>query len=532
MADLIVLGVHGILRMSARRFLSWITILSLGLAGCRGAGISLPGMGGEPAASPTPERRALLRQATGQVEARLDAEQSWGGAVIGLALDQGSQLRTVGEDSSAFIQLTEGSKIRVGPDSALSFNFLNPFMDSKLTAMALDEGQTYIMLSDGQIDVETPAGRASALKAYMGVAYDPNSQTVTVTCLQGTCSFNQTFIPQGFKFVQTQFEDARPTAMEAADYGAWVRDVPEAEALGPLGEASGEAPTEVAAVTEPPTEVAATEPPTEAAATEVAATEIPPTEAPTEAVATATEAAPTPEPATPTLAPTVTKAAATPTLAPTIARTATQPASGSRPTTRPLPTNTAYPSIGTHVVLPGETLYCIGRAYGVLPSAIAAANNVTVAERLLSGTVLSIPAARWVSIQPGPVCATQFASPYPGLPYNPPVYPTAGPAPTLPPGVTATPGTASDPLVLNEIAALCIGGCTEGATYRVRIIVNASGGVGPLSYSPGQQYDLDFPRCTKSSGSVTVTAANGQSVTGTWVYDDSACTTGLVTPAP
>ncbi len=520
--------------MSVRRFLSWITLLSLGLAGCRGTGISLPGMGGEPSASATPERRALLRQATGQVEARLDAEQSWGGAVVGLALDQGSQLRTVGEDSSAFIQLTEGSKIRVGPESVLSFNFLNPFMDSKLTAMALDEGQTYIMLSDGQIDVETPAGRASALKAYMGVAYDAATDTVTVTCLQGTCSFNQTFIPQGFKFVQTQLEDARPTAMEAADYGAWVRDVPEAEALGPLGETAGGEPTEVegateiAAVTEPATEVAAaTEPPTEAAPTEPATEAI---------VATATEAAPTPAPPTPTVAPpTVAPTSAqpaTPTLAPTVVRTATRASNVVQPTSRPLPIATAYPSIGSHTVLPGETLYCIGRAYGVLPSAIAAANRVTVAERLLSGTVLSIPAARWVSIQAGPVCATQFASPYPGMPYNPPVYPTSGPAPTLPAGVTATPGTAADPLVLNEIAALCIGGCSDGSTYRVRVIVNAAGGAGPLTYSPGQQYDLDFPRCTKSSGSVTVTSADGQSVSGTWVYDDSACTSGLVTPTP
>ncbi|MBL8095565.1 MAG: LysM peptidoglycan-binding domain-containing protein [Anaerolineales bacterium] len=508
--------------MAVRRFFPWIVTLSLALAGCRGAGITLPGMEGEPAASATPERRALLRQSTGQVEARLDSEQSWGSAVVGLGLDQGSQLRTVGEESSAFIQLTEGSKIRVGPESEITFNFLNPFMDSKLTAMALDDGQTYIMLSDGQIDVETPAGRASALKAYMGVAYDAATQTVTVTCLQGTCSFNQTFIPQGFKFVQTQFEDARPVAMEAVDYGAWVRDVPEAEALGPLGGGEEPAATEIAQVTE--------EPPTEAAPTEAA-----PTEAATEAVAeTPTEAAPTVAPPTPTIAATQTPMPVTPTLAPTIARTATQAAGSTRPTATPrsLPASTAYPSIGSHTVLPGETLYCIGRAYGVLPSAIASANRITVAESLRSGTVLSIPAARWVSIQSGPVCATQFASPYPGLPYNPPVYPTAGPAPTLPPGVTATPGVAAEPLVLNEIAALCIGGCTEGATYRVRIIVNAAGGSGPLRYSPGQQYDLDFARCTKSSGSVTVTSSDGQSVSGTWVYDDNACTTGLVTPSP
>ncbi|HRE29019.1 MAG TPA: hypothetical protein PK954_20415, partial [Anaerolineales bacterium] len=122
--------------------------------------------------------------------------------------------------------------------------------------------------------------------------------------------------------------------------------------------------------------------------------------------------------------------------------------------------------------------------------------------------------------------------PYPGLPYNPPVYPTVGPAPTTAPGVTATAPVAAQPLVLNEVAALCIGGCTEGATYRVRIIVNAAGGAGSLKYSPGQQYDLDFPRCTKSSGVVTVTSADGQSVSGSWVYDDSACSTGLVTPTP
>jgi len=510
--------------MAVRRLLPWIVTLSLALAGCRGAGLTLPGMEGEPEASATPERRALLRQSTGQVEARLDSEQDWGGAVIGLELDQGSQLRTVGDDSSAFIQLTEGSKIRVGPDSNVTFNFLNPFMDSKLTAMALDEGQTYIMLSDGQIDVETPAGRASALKAYMGVAYDPASQTVTVTCLQGTCSFNQTFIPQGFKFVQTQLEDAKPVPMEAADYGTWVRDVPEAEALGPLV-AGAEEPTEAAPATEiaAVTEPVPTEQPTEAAPTEPATEVV--AETPTEVAAT-----PTGEPATPTQAPTETEVPATPTLAATVVRTATKAAG--QATSRPLPTSTAYPSIGTHRVLPGETLYCIGRGYGVLPSVIASANRITVAESLRAGTVLSIPAARWISIQPGPVCATQFTSPYPGLPYNPPVYPTAGPAPTTAPGVTATAPVAAQPQVLNEVAALCIGGCTEGATYRVRIIVNAAGGAGPLKYSPGQQYDLDFARCTKSSGVVTVTSADGQSVSGSWVYDDSACSTGLVTPIP
>jgi hypothetical protein len=112
------------------------------------------------------------------------------------------------------------------------------------------------------------------------------------------------------------------------------------------------------------------------------------------------------------------------------------------------------------------------------------------------------------------VCAPQFQSPYPGLPY-------ATDTPTPPPE-TPTP---APPLEIREVAALCIGNCdNQEPTYRLLIIVTAVGGAEPLTYDPGQQFQLDFPRCTKSSGTVTVTSADGQVGTSSWVYDDTACT--------
>ncbi|MGD1991622.1 MAG: LysM peptidoglycan-binding domain-containing protein [Anaerolineae bacterium] len=63
--------------------------------------------------------------------------------------------------------------------------------------------------------------------------------------------------------------------------------------------------------------------------------------------------------------------------------------------------------LGYHVVQPGETLYCIGRAYGVDPWAIAYENGIVVPNYIQPGDVLRIPDA-YAYIPPGPVCTAQF----------------------------------------------------------------------------------------------------------------------------
>ncbi len=117
----------------------------------------------------------------------------------------------------------------------------------------------------------------------------------------------------------------------------------------------------------------------------------------------------------------------------------------------PLPDVTPGSIIGQHVVARGETLYCIGRGYGVLPGAIAQANALNSSAILSVGQVLNIPAVQWVPIPAGPTCSPQFQSPFTG----------SAPASSSP--TTNTPATAT-PIPPVTILAPASG----SATYTVQ----------------------------------------------------------------
>ena len=65
--------------------------------------------------------------------------------------------------------------------------------------------------------------------------------------------------------------------------------------------------------------------------------------------------------------------------------------------------------LGLHIVQPGDTLYCIGRAYQVDPIAIAQANSIDGYAVIVPGHALLIPATKWTNIPAGPLCRPQFA---------------------------------------------------------------------------------------------------------------------------
>lgn len=68
--------------------------------------------------------------------------------------------------------------------------------------------------------------------------------------------------------------------------------------------------------------------------------------------------------------------------------------------------------LGYHTVRPGETLFCIARAYGVDPWAIAAQNGIVNVNLIHPGLVLAIPDA-YATLPPGPTCVPQFGPPPP-----------------------------------------------------------------------------------------------------------------------
>ncbi len=178
--------------------------------------------------------------------------------------------------------------------------------------------------------------------------------------------------------------------------------------------------------------------------------------------------------------------------------------------------------MGHHVVLKGETIYCIARAYGVLPAAIAQANGLFPPFNVDAGQTLAIPEVQWVNIATGPagpVCKAQFTSKYPGLQ-----------------AVTPTP---AGPIPLSlSLSVTCIANCdVMTPDYVLHIEPTATGGKAPYSYTAdnalhasGTGFDsMSFGHCTpKVEGWVKVTDADGQTVTTPWVYYDTVvCPTAI-----
>jgi LysM repeat protein len=65
-----------------------------------------------------------------------------------------------------------------------------------------------------------------------------------------------------------------------------------------------------------------------------------------------------------------------------------------------------WTTICRHVVQPRESIYCIARAYGVSPTAIATHNGLSNPSLIYVGRVLAIPNA-YASLPSGPTCPRQ-----------------------------------------------------------------------------------------------------------------------------
>lgn len=74
--------------------------------------------------------------------------------------------------------------------------------------------------------------------------------------------------------------------------------------------------------------------------------------------------------------------------------------------------NAGWSVRGQHTVKAGETLFCIGRAYGVDPWAIAAQNGIVNPNLIHPDIVLAIPDAP-ATLPPGPTCTPQFGGTQP-----------------------------------------------------------------------------------------------------------------------
>jgi hypothetical protein len=131
-------------------------------------------------------RQALLSELLNEVLARTSEavlfEQAAAGQVIGL----GGQVRT-GVDSRVRIDLTEGTIVRLAPQSEFTVTEFNDNPSNPFTRLALSAGKLWVILQGGSLEVKTPVGVATVRGSYLSVDFYPEYEVLVVTCLEGHC---------------------------------------------------------------------------------------------------------------------------------------------------------------------------------------------------------------------------------------------------------------------------------------------------------------------------------------------------------
>jgi len=347
-----------------------------------------------PTASPTPagsSPSATLTEAINDVTARGSEAEAFAAAGVGHVVRVGGEVRT-GDSSKARLDLSDNSILRLAPNSNFTLQRLpDPANAEPAARLKLVIGKLWASLFGGGLEVETPAGVATVRGSFATIEYvagDPNTNAddiLIVSCLEGQCGVSNATVNESLgNLQQVILTNGGAQVVRFA-----LNDAAVQEFLSENPEALS-------------------------------------------MVATLTAAAPTftPPPALPN----------TPTPTPVSTETPT-------PTPSPTTSATPFPLIGQHTVQSGETIFCIGRTYGVVPAAIAEVNGIPLPYTIIAGQVLKVPAVQWINIAAGPTCAPQFVSPYPGLPTATATLPgVSSPTPTnTPPNVTLTPTFTSPP---------------------------------------------------------------------------------------
>jgi FecR-like protein len=233
--------------MSFRVLLNFLAITALLLSACSSAGTNAPQTTPTNPADSTPrvaatatsvpERQAVFKLVLNQVEFRTTAIDSFTSAAPEDVLKVNGQAQT-GESGKARLDLLpEGSIIRLGPSTSFVLQELQSEPSDPVTKIKLAFGKLWIVLTGGELDIQTPNGQAAVRGSFMSVDFDAQTKHLRVTCLEGHCELKTDL--GAVELIDGQFseilaEGLPPTTaapMTEADYKEWQQVSPEAQQL-------------------------------------------------------------------------------------------------------------------------------------------------------------------------------------------------------------------------------------------------------------------------------------------------------------
>ncbi|HUI87507.1 MAG TPA: FecR domain-containing protein [Anaerolineales bacterium] len=182
---------------------------------------------------------AVVKETQGQVTIKQPGQNDFSAASPGVVLQLHGQLQT-GSSSTARLDLSSGTIIRVAPSSLFTLQANQTTANGLTTTLNLTLGQIFIILKGGSLDITVPSGVASVRGSFMSALIYPPSNKVFVECLEGECAatnnagaLNLTDGQKGILIYTGAGIDQLPqlTPMNQNDYASWLAISPEAQSI-------------------------------------------------------------------------------------------------------------------------------------------------------------------------------------------------------------------------------------------------------------------------------------------------------------
>jgi FecR protein len=195
----------------------------------------------KPASPPTDSSglTATLKETRGTVTSKQPDQKSFSDATPGQILQLGGQVQT-GPSSTARLDLSSGTIIRLAPSSLFSLEANKEIPNGLATTLNLTLGQIFIILKGGSLDITVPSGVASVRGSYMSALIYPSSNEIFVECLEGLCAAKnnggEVMLTNAQKAVLNYMGEGpnklpQLTTMNHNDYLSWEAISPEATDL-------------------------------------------------------------------------------------------------------------------------------------------------------------------------------------------------------------------------------------------------------------------------------------------------------------
>ncbi|MDX9864021.1 MAG: FecR domain-containing protein [Anaerolineaceae bacterium] len=130
---------------------------------------------------------ARLTSISGEALARLPEQAAFGAVSEPVILPVKSQVKTL-QDSHARLDLATGTIVRLGPNTLFTLEVQQNGADGLFTRLWMETGQVWVILKGGTLEIETPSGLAAVRGSYISASYNPNTRWMSVNCLEGFCS--------------------------------------------------------------------------------------------------------------------------------------------------------------------------------------------------------------------------------------------------------------------------------------------------------------------------------------------------------